>query len=176
MFVAARERRSNIVVVEQDSRVACVFTADSVDGRSDQEIIEEFRRAREASYGELGQEIEPEAEPVDIVAVLQALGEGGNGVLLTALREAADLPDTKAVRALLDEAGIRVRAGVRTPAGNGPGVHGSDIPTPSPTASHPSSERCLCSSGGTNANANNRPDIVQDPHNPHRWHVVKEPV
>lgn len=120
--------------------------------------------------------VEPEPEPVDIVAVLQALGEGGNGVLLTALREAADLPDTKTVRTLLTEAGIRVRAGVRTPAGNGPGVHTDDIPTPSPTTSSPSPGGCLCSSEAANANTNNRPDIVQDAHNPHRWHVVKETV
>lgn len=116
------------------------------------------------------------AEPVDIVAVLQALGEGGNGVLLTALKDAADLPDTKAVRALLDEAGIRVRAGVRTPAGNGPGVHADDIPTPSPTTSDPSQAGCLCSSEAANANTNNgRVDIVQDPDNPHHW-LVKERV
>jgi len=37
---------------------ASVFAADSVDGRSDDEIIAEFRRAREESYGKLGQEIE----------------------------------------------------------------------------------------------------------------------
>jgi len=37
---------------------ASVFAADSVDGRSDDEIIEEFRRSREESYGKLGQEIE----------------------------------------------------------------------------------------------------------------------
>ncbi|MFK3734050.1 hypothetical protein ACI2LJ_27715 [Streptomyces sp. NPDC088090] len=101
------------------------------------------------------EDTEPEPEPVDIVAVLQALGEGGNGVLLTALREAADLPDTKTVRTLLAEAGIRVRAGVRTPAGNGPGVHADDIPTPSPTTSDPSQDRCLCSSGAANVNTNN---------------------
>lgn len=115
-----------------------------------------------------------EAEQVDIVAVLQQLGEDGDHVLLTRLREAADLPDTKAVRTLLDEAGIPVRAGVRTPGGNGPGVHADDIPTPSPTTSDPSPGRCLCSSEAANANTNNRPDIVQDEHNPNRWHVVKE--
>ncbi|MFF2773366.1 hypothetical protein ACFVU3_00515 [Streptomyces sp. NPDC058052] len=121
-------------------------------------------------------DVEPELEPVDIVAVLQALGEGGNGVLLTALREAAELPDTKTVRHLLDEAGIRVRAGVRTPAGNGPGVHADDIPPPSPTTSSPSQDRCSCSSGAANANTNNdRVDIVQDPDNPHHW-LVKERV
>jgi hypothetical protein len=44
--------------IEAAGGEASVFTADSVDGRSDQEIIEEFRRSREASYGELGQEVE----------------------------------------------------------------------------------------------------------------------
>ncbi|MFB7936657.1 hypothetical protein [Streptomyces sp. NPDC056049] len=122
------------------------------------------------------EDAEPELEPVDIVAVLQTLGEGGQHVLLTALKDAADLPDTKTVKALLAEAGIRIRAGVRTPAGNGPGVHGSDIPPPSPTTSSPSSDRCLCSSEAANANTNNnRPDIVQDPDNPHHW-LVKERV
>ncbi|KUJ65411.1 hypothetical protein [Streptosporangium amethystogenes] len=126
-----------------------------------------------------GEQVVDEAdvdEPVDIVAVLQTLGEGGTGVLLTALREAAGLSDTKAVRALLDEAGIRVRAGVRTPAGNGPGVHADDIPAPSPTPTDPSQAGCLCSSGAANANTNNGPHLVQDETNPHRWHVVKETV
>jgi hypothetical protein len=37
---------------------ASVFAADSVGGRSDDEIIREFRRSREESYRKLGQEIE----------------------------------------------------------------------------------------------------------------------
>jgi len=33
----------------------------------------------------------------------------------------------------------------------------------------------LCRSEATNANTNNdRPDIVQDPRNPHHWLVVQE--
>ncbi|MFF2118223.1 hypothetical protein ACFVXH_12940 [Kitasatospora sp. NPDC058184] len=61
-------------------------------------------------------------------------------VLLTAL--AAKLADehpswmasTKAVRTLLTAAGIPVRPGVRTPHGNGPGVHHEDVPAlPSPS-------------------------------------------
>ncbi|MFB7421640.1 hypothetical protein ACFC1L_44655 [Streptomyces sp. NPDC056210] len=91
-----------------------------------------------------------EQEPVDIVTVLQDLGEGGQHVLLTALKDTAGLPDTKAVRALLDAAGIPIRKGVRTPGGNGPGVHTDDIP---PIEATPS-ERCLCRSGAT-ANTNN---------------------
>jgi hypothetical protein len=44
--------------IEAAGGEASVFAADSVDGRSDDEIIEEFRRSREESYGKLGQEIE----------------------------------------------------------------------------------------------------------------------
>ena len=97
-----------------------------------------------------------QAEPVDIVAVLQQLGEGGQHVRLTTLAEAAGLPDTKTVRALLDEAGIRVRAGVRTSGGNGPGVHMADIPA---LEAAPSGG-CLCSST-TNTNTNN--DAAEGP-------------
>jgi hypothetical protein len=91
-----------------------------------------------------------EEEPVDIVAVLQQLGEGGEHVRLTQLQEATGLPDTKTVRALLDEAGIPIRTGVRAGGKNGPGVHATDIP---PIGAAPS-ERCLCRSGA-NANTNN---------------------
>jgi hypothetical protein len=44
--------------IEAASGQASVFAADSVDGRSDAEIIEEFRRSRDESYGKLGKEIE----------------------------------------------------------------------------------------------------------------------
>ena len=91
-----------------------------------------------------------EQEPVDIVAVLQDLGEGGENVRLTQLQEAAGLPDTKAVRALLEEASIPIRPGVRAGGKNGPGVHATDIP---PLEAAPS-DGCLCRSD-TNANANN---------------------
>lgn len=94
---------------------------------------------------------EPDEElPVDIVAVLQQLGEDGQNVRLTQLQKAVGLPDTKAVRALLDAAGIPVRPGVRAGEKNGPGVHAADIP---PVDDAPS-DRCLCRSGA-NANANN---------------------
>lgn len=91
-----------------------------------------------------------EQEPVDIVAVLQALGHGGEHVRLTQLQEAAGLPDTKTVRALLADASIRVRAGVRSGGKNGPGVHATDIP---PIDAAPSGG-CLCSSDA-NTNTNN---------------------
>ncbi|MEU9861312.1 hypothetical protein AB0D99_10570 [Streptomyces sp. NPDC047971] len=135
-----------------------------------------FQRARTWAAGRRGQTAEEpdEAEPVDVVAVLQELGTDGRHVRLTQLQEAAGLPDTKAVRALLDEADIPVRSGVRAGGKNGPGVHHTDIPAHSPTTSAPSPGCCLCSSEAANANTNTRPDIVQDEHNPNRWHVVKE--
>ncbi|MFF9910631.1 hypothetical protein [Streptomyces sp. NPDC013457] len=125
-----------------------------------------------------------EEQPVDIVAVLQELGEDGDHVLLTRLREAAGVADTKAVRALLDDADVPVRAGVRTPGGNGPGVHQDDIPRESPTPSG----GCLCRSDA-NANANNAPEqdpekgfrveaigqggaLVHDPADAHRHHAI----
>jgi hypothetical protein len=44
--------------IEAGSGQASVFAADSVDGRSDDEIVGEFRRSRDVSYRELGREIE----------------------------------------------------------------------------------------------------------------------
>lgn len=91
-----------------------------------------------------------EEEPVDIIAALHDLSPAGEHVRLTQLQETAGLPDTGAVRALLDEAGIPTRSGVRAGGKNGPGVHADDIPRESP----PPSGGCLCSSGA-NTNANN---------------------
>ncbi|WP_112469428.1 hypothetical protein [Streptomyces triticisoli] len=102
-------------------------------------------------------EDEPAAEETpDVAEALRTLSNGGQHVLLTQLQKTLAVPDTKTVRALLKTAGIRVRAGVRTPAGNGPGVHRDDIPAPSLTESGPHSEGCCCRSGN-NANANNAP-------------------
>ena len=110
------------------------------------------RKARGWAAGRrpVDEEQQPDEEPVDIVAVLYDLSAGGEHVRLTQLAEAAGLPDTKTVRALLEEAGIRVRAGVRTTGGNGPGVHMADIPA---LKAAPSGG-CLCSSTA-NANTNN---------------------
>ncbi|SDM77029.1 hypothetical protein [Streptomyces wuyuanensis] len=105
------------------------------------------RRREPAAEGE-------QPEPVDILATLHEAATDGESVLLTQLQKAADLPDTKAVRGLLKAAGVRVRAGVRTPAGNGPGVHHKDIPPLPLSDSGAPSERCLCRSGA-NANTNN---------------------
>lgn len=92
-----------------------------------------------------------EDEPrLDVAAALRRLVGDDRGVLLTRLRDDLGVADTKAVRALLDEAGVRVRSGVRTRAGNGPGVHQEDIPAPPPAHD----EGCCCRSGA-NANGNN---------------------
>ncbi|MGA4941761.1 hypothetical protein [Streptomyces cinereoruber] len=101
---------------------------------------------------------EEEPEPVDIVAVLQQLGEGGQHVLLTRLTDEAGLPATKAARALLGDAGIRVRA-VRAPDAegverNGPGIHRDDIPAPLPASDAPSGT-CVCAGHAANTNTNN---------------------
>ncbi|MDT9688180.1 hypothetical protein Q5762_07390 [Streptomyces sp. P9(2023)] len=110
-----------------------------------------IRRARTWAAGRRRTDEESDEEqPVDIVTVLQELGEGGQHVRLTQLQEAAGLPGTKAVRALLDEADIPVRTGVRAGGKNGPGVHHDDIP-PVEALCEPS---CLCRSDA-NTNANN---------------------
>ena len=91
------------------------------------------------------------AEDVDVVGALQSLASGGRHVLLTELKTKLGVADTKAVRALLDGSLVPVRPGVRTPAGNGPGVHYDDVP---PVVDDPSEGRCLCRSDA-NANGNN---------------------
>jgi hypothetical protein len=149
-------------------------------------------RRREAADEEAE---EPDAEPVDVVEQLHTLSAGKHHVLLTRLAAAAGLttttgkPDTKAVRGLLDEAGVEVAGGVRTPHGNGPGVRLKDIPPPLSPDGAPAVGRCLCSSGA-NANANNEPEegpregfrvepigqagtVVHDPAEAHRHQPVR---
>lgn len=109
------------------------------------------RKARHAWLNR-GADEEAEAEAVDIVAVLHELSDGSQHVRLTQLQEAAGLPDTKTVRALLDEAGIPIRAGVRAGGKNGPGIHHTAIPR----SCDASSEGCWCRSEA-NTNANNAP-------------------
>lgn len=79
----------------------------------------------------------PEEEPVepsgppspdDISEAIHRLFQGGSGVLLTALAETLSLPSTRVLKELLDEAGISHKPGVRTPAGNGPGIHHTAFP------------------------------------------------
>lgn len=102
---------------------------------------------------EPGEERGPDA--LDAVIALHALSRG-DSVLLTALRDELELPDTKAVKALLDEADVPYKA-VRTPTGNGPGVHKDDIPPIVSPANDPHDERCCCRSDDNN-NADNATD------------------
>jgi hypothetical protein len=99
---------------------------------------------------------EPSAPPTR-EAISRALhhhvGEG-RGVLLTTLRQALQQPHTRAVREALSGAGIRVRPGVRTVAGNGPGIHVDDFP-PLPPSPDPASGDVVCAGEAANANANN---------------------
>ncbi|WP_405554311.1 hypothetical protein [Streptomyces sp. NBC_01171] len=99
-------------------------------------------------------EEEQAAEQPDVGAALRRLVGDDNGVLLTRLRDDLKLPDTKVVKRLLDDAGVSWKA-VRTPRGNGPGVHVKDIPAaPSPASADAHGDGCCCRSGD-NANSDN---------------------
>jgi len=92
-----------------------------------------------------GEDVEDEAEEEpDVVEALRYLGRDGDHVLLTQLQKRLGVKDTKAVRKLLKAAKISPRPGVRTPAGNGPGVHQKDIPAPPPVEATPSESGCSC--------------------------------
>lgn len=114
-------------------------------------------------------------------AVRQAMA-GGRGVLLTGLRGPLRAADTRAVRETLAGAGIRVREGVRTAAGNGPGVHQNDLPPVSPTLDAAPVDRVVPGQPA-NTNANNTPrverregmTIITDPADRHRTHTLKKP-
>jgi hypothetical protein len=99
-------------------------------------------------------EVPEEQEPPDVGEALRTLGEGGHHVLLTTLLKPLGAADTKAVRALLKAAGVRVRSGVRAPTGNGPGVHHEDIPPAPSVESEEHGDGCCCRSAN-NTNANN---------------------
>ncbi|MFZ3556457.1 MULTISPECIES: hypothetical protein [unclassified Streptomyces] len=98
-------------------------------------------------------EPEEQASP-DVGEALRTLGAGGNSVLLTALRKQLGAADTKTVRKLLKAEKVRVRSGVRTPTGNGPGVHHEDIPPAPPEPNGEHGDGCCCRSAN-NTNANN---------------------
>ncbi|MEU1853941.1 hypothetical protein ABZ499_32960 [Streptomyces sp. NPDC019990] len=99
---------------------------------------------------------EPPAPPSReaIAEALHHLYRGGSGVLLTTLRKHLSLPHTRAVREVLHGAGIRVREGVRTPGGNGPGVHAHDFPPPPPSPDLAPGTGVVAGDSA-NANANN---------------------
>ncbi|MFJ3249126.1 hypothetical protein [Streptomyces sp. NPDC086782] len=110
---------------------------------------------------------EPAAEPPAppsreaIAGALHRLYKGGSGVLLTTLREHHSLPHTRAVREVLAGAGIRVREGVRTPAGNGPGIHTNDFP-PAPPSPDPTQGDGVAAGQSTNNNNANAESVPRE--------------
>ncbi|MFJ9448182.1 hypothetical protein ACIRRH_41160 [Kitasatospora sp. NPDC101235] len=127
--------------------------------------------------------------PAETHALTASLATGGTSVLLTRL--AADLgaahplwkASTKAIRALLAQASIPVREGVRTPDGNGPGVHHEDVPPlPSPSRTAPLADVVANVGAGqsANTNTNNTEEwstqegrvMRADPENPARTIIV----
>ncbi|MFD9903892.1 hypothetical protein [Streptomyces sp. NPDC059063] len=90
----------------------------------------------------------------DVIRALHGLVGGGRGVLLTTLRRHLALPHTGAVKAALQQAAIPHRSGVRTAAGNGPGVHRDDFP-PLPSPPSTPQGRGVAAGQQPTANANN---------------------
>ena len=98
-------------------------------------------------------------EEQDVAVALRELSGPGRNVLLTELKKKLGVADTKAVRSLLKAAGIRVRDGVRAPAGNGPGVHQDDIPAPPLVEEAPSESGCSCRSEPTTPTPTTGPTV-----------------
>ncbi|MEU1284351.1 hypothetical protein [Kitasatospora sp. NPDC005856] len=162
---------------------------------ADQEDPDQPVPATEATEEEPAEEDRQETSeaatptPAETHSLTASLTTAGNSVLLTRL--AADLaafhpgwePSTKAVRVLLSEAGIPVRGGVRTPDGNGPGVHHQDVPalrSPSASVPLPGVVANVGAGQSANANANNTEEwstregfvMRADPENPARTIIV----
>ncbi|MGC0418360.1 hypothetical protein [Embleya sp. AB8] len=118
---------------------------------------EEPHREPPGKADETPVEAPPAPHPMTLLEALNHPRRRGRGVLLTALRDDLQLPHTRQVKQALDEAGIRWRAGVRTAAGSGPGVHASDVPPlPSPQGLPQSPTRdALVQVSAPTANANN---------------------
>lgn len=127
----------------------------------------------------------PDAEegpdPQDVTDLVRDLVGDGRGILLTALRQPLHAPDTRTVRELLTAAGIPIRPGVRTAAGNGPGVHRDDLPAPLPPPTAPPVE-AVAAGESANANATNAlrvesregMTIISDPADRYRAHSLKK--
>ncbi|MFD5788621.1 hypothetical protein ACFWH1_18610 [Streptomyces sp. NPDC127037] len=124
-------------------------------GEADVETPEEDRaEGEEEGPEEVAEEAPAAPSTDDVIRALHHLYRGGSGVLHTALAQHLQLPHTRAVKEALKEAGITHRMGVRTPAGNGPGVHHSDFP-PLPLSQEDPQGAGVVAGQTTNANANN---------------------
>ncbi|MEU6222256.1 hypothetical protein [Streptomyces sp. NPDC047042] len=110
--------------------------------------VQAWREGRSEAAGGDG-----EAEQPDVLEALRRLVRDDKGVLLTVLRDDLGLPDTKAVKALLEAEGIPWKAS-RTREGNGPAVRAESIPpVPSPVADPHGGGCCCRSSGNSNGNS-----------------------
>lgn len=120
-------------------------------------------------------------DPQDVADLVRDLIGDDRGVLLTALRQPLHAADTRAVKELLASASISVRLGVRTRAGNGPGVHRDDLPAVAPPPADPSPDD-VAAGQPANTNANNTlrvesregMTIINDPADRHRTHSLKK--
>ncbi|MFD5467046.1 hypothetical protein ACFWIQ_30110 [Kitasatospora sp. NPDC127059] len=123
--------------------------------------------------------------PADARRAVALLGAAGTHVALTAVTAhlAAEHPlwkrSGRAVRGLLQEAGVEVRGGVRVEGVSVPGIHHDDVPPlPSPSESTPSG--VVVAGQSNNNNANNAAEwstregfvMRADPGNPARTIVV----
>jgi hypothetical protein len=121
-------------------------------------------------------------DPRDVLDLVRDLIGDDRGALLTTLRQPLRAADTRAVREVLAGAGVRVREGVRTARGNGPGVHRDDLPPASPTLDASPGDRVVAGER-TNNNTANAPrvqsregmTIITDPADRHRTHSLKKP-
>ncbi|MEV3857744.1 hypothetical protein AB0J38_25890 [Streptomyces sp. NPDC050095] len=120
-------------------------------GEPDEEPVEDDEPAVEVAL------VEP--DPADVTDVVRDVISTDRGALLTTLAGPLGVADTKAVRQVLAAADIPVREGVRTPAGNGPGVHRDDVPAPRPApTTAPVGD--VAAGEDANANTNNGPTVV----------------
>ncbi|WP_319052669.1 hypothetical protein [Streptomyces europaeiscabiei] len=136
--------------------------------------------AEEAAEGAGEAPAEPDEQ--DVADLVRDLIGDDRGILLTALRDPLQAADTRAVREALQAAGIGWRKGVRTEAGNGPGVHRDDLP-PLPPTEEGAPVGALTCTNDANTNANNTlrvesregMTIITDPADRHRAHSLKKP-
>lgn len=131
-----------------------------------------------------GEEPEPAGEepadpdPCDVTDLLRDLIGDDRGILLTALSGPLHAPDTRAVREVLAAAGIRVRDGVRTVGGNGPGVHRADLPPLPPTEQDTPNRPLTCTNNANNTltvTSREGLTIITDPADRHRTHTLNKP-
>lgn len=148
--------------------------------------IEKRMGVQRAEPGKTGDEpaVEdpPRPDPQDVLDLVRDVIGSDRGVLLTGLCGPLRAPSTKAVREVLAGADIRVREGVRTGGGNGPGVHRGDLPTPPPPLDdRPAGGVAAGESANTNTNSGLRVEsregmtIISDPADRRRTHTLKKP-